>query len=446
MKRSYSTVNSCYACQPLGAVMAFRGVEKSMTLLHGSQGCSTYIRLHLCHHFKEPLDVASSSLNEKEAVYGGAKNLKRGLKNVIEKYEPKMIGVATTCLAETIGDDVGYIINDFTVTHSPKTGIVWCSTPSFAGSHLDGFSLATLSLVENFAKKTRANNKVNLFTTAGLSCADVRYLKDIFKDFELGVIVLPDISDTFEAPYTKSLKKLPDGGTQLKEIKDTANSFAGISLGTAMNSTLAGDYLQNNYGVKNNRLSLPVGLRKTDTFFSLLSKISGNKIPAEIKKERGRLLDAYIDCHKHTFGVKVAIIGDQDIAAGLVSIAVETGLEPALIACGSGDKNFVKEVKYLTARLDRKPVILNPTDFETIHEHAKALGIQLLIGPSTASFISEEEGIPLIRIGFPVHDRFGAQRKLLAGYQGAIYLIDEITNTILEHGLKKPVKELKEYV
>ena len=84
----------------MGSIIAFKGIANSMTLLHGSQGCSTYMRLHLVHHFREPVDVGSSALSERGAVYGGAANLKKGLKNIIQGYNPTVIGVATTCLAE----------------------------------------------------------------------------------------------------------------------------------------------------------------------------------------------------------------------------------------------------------------------------------------------------------------------------------------------------------
>ena len=56
------TRNACVVCSPLGATLAFAGIERGMTLLHGSQGCATYIRRYAISHFREPLDVASSSL------------------------------------------------------------------------------------------------------------------------------------------------------------------------------------------------------------------------------------------------------------------------------------------------------------------------------------------------------------------------------------------------
>ena len=66
-----STTNACKLCKPLGACLAFRGIEGAVPFLHGSQGCATYMRRYIISHFREPMDIASSSLGEKHAIYGG---------------------------------------------------------------------------------------------------------------------------------------------------------------------------------------------------------------------------------------------------------------------------------------------------------------------------------------------------------------------------------------
>ncbi|MCQ1534452.1 nitrogenase associated protein N [Methanosarcina sp. KYL-1] len=158
-KRNYATVNPCVMCQPMGSALAFKGIENTMVLYHGSQGCSTYMRLHLAHHFREPVDIASSSLSEKGAVYGGRENLKKGLRNVINRYSPKVIGVATTCLAETIGDDVPAIIREFKeeegIGDDPEKDIIIIpvSTPSYGDSHVSGYIKALDAVVRKFAEK-----------------------------------------------------------------------------------------------------------------------------------------------------------------------------------------------------------------------------------------------------------------------------------------------------
>src|ERR1019366_8763110 len=103
-----STRNPCKACAPLGAALVVRGVEGALPFLHGSQGCATYMRRYIISHFKEPMDIAASNFSETTAIFGGADNLRIGLSNVSEQYHPSLIGVATTCLCETIGEDVGY--------------------------------------------------------------------------------------------------------------------------------------------------------------------------------------------------------------------------------------------------------------------------------------------------------------------------------------------------
>ena len=105
-KNFTSTRNACKLCTPLGACLAFRGVEGCIPFLHGSQGCSTYIRRYLISHFREPIDIASSNFHEESAIFGGSKNFTQGALNVTRQYQPQLIGAATTCLAETIGEDM----------------------------------------------------------------------------------------------------------------------------------------------------------------------------------------------------------------------------------------------------------------------------------------------------------------------------------------------------
>ena len=84
-----------------------------MPLIHGSQGCSTYIRRYVISHFREPIDIASSNFDESSAIFGGGDNLKKALDNVTRQYRPEAIGIATTCLSETIGDDVRLYLDQY---------------------------------------------------------------------------------------------------------------------------------------------------------------------------------------------------------------------------------------------------------------------------------------------------------------------------------------------
>jgi nitrogenase molybdenum-iron protein alpha/beta subunit len=94
-----ATRNACKLCTPLGAALVFKGIRGAVPLLHGSQGCATYIRRYLISHYREPIDIACSNFSEQTAIFGGGANLKIALDNIRRQYDPELIGVATTCLS-----------------------------------------------------------------------------------------------------------------------------------------------------------------------------------------------------------------------------------------------------------------------------------------------------------------------------------------------------------
>ena len=75
-RKKAMSVNPLKASQPVGGSLATLGFDRAMPMLHGSQGCSTYIRRYLISHFREPMDIASSNFHEDSAIFGGSKNFR----------------------------------------------------------------------------------------------------------------------------------------------------------------------------------------------------------------------------------------------------------------------------------------------------------------------------------------------------------------------------------
>ena len=429
-----STTNACKMCTPMGASLAFRGVRGAMPFLHGSQGCATYMRRYIISHFREPVDIASSSLGEKHAVFGGGPNLKKGILNVHDKYCPEVIGIASTCLTETIGDDLKLIteefIRDFSDLDLPH--IVTVSTPSYSGTHLNGWKLATRSLVKKFAGSSAglsAEGKINFFPNF-LSPADLRHLKGIFREYNVKGIILPDISDTLDSPSWEEYTNLPPGGTPVEEISMCSNALGSIELGYFNKGESAGEYLEEEFSVKNYRIDPPVGLRGTDRLLCSIEEITGEKRPAVLENERGRLLDAMVDGHKYINGKRALVYGDEDFVASMVSFLAETGVRPVIAGTG-GKADLKNRLEKICSGLCDTPLVFEDADFDTIEKAALEADIDLVIGNSKGYKISKKIGVPLIRAGFPVHDRFGSQRILHIGYGGALSLLDSIINTVL---------------
>ncbi|HIJ79805.1 MAG: nitrogenase [Desulfobulbaceae bacterium] len=431
-----STTNACKLCKPLGACLAFRGVEGTVPFLHGSQGCATYMRRYVISHFNEPIDIASSSLGEKHAVYGGGPNLKLGLNNVTQKYNPQLIGIATTCLTETIGDDVGGLLDEYRREFGGRRGaplLVNVATPSYSGTHMEGFHAAVHALASQLARGGARTEAVNLLP-GFVSPADLRHLKELVAAFNLECTVLPDISDTLDGEALADYPLIPEGGTKIKDIRAMGRARATIEFGYTLDEQIAaGRFLAETFAVPLYRLGTPIGLRETDRLCKRLSELSGQALPARYASARGRLVDAMVDGHKYLFGKKAVLYGEEDLVVGLVSFLAEIGVQPVLCATGGRSGNFARAVAEAVAETGLPaPEAHEGMDFFDISEQARTLAPDLIIGHSKGYPLARELDIPLLRVGFPIHDRVGGQRILHVGYQGAQQLFDLIANAMIE--------------
>ncbi len=429
-----STRNACKLCTPLGACLAFRGVEGCIPFLHGSQGCSTYIRRYLISHFREPIDIASSNFHEESAIFGGSSNFTQGALNILRQYQPQLIGAATTCLAETIGENMPQLMREV----KEKLGdqltapVVYVSTASYRGTHIDGFHSAVRELVAQLAVGGGKSNCVALFPGM-VSAADLRYLKEILSDFTLPFTLLPDYSETMDGATWSEYEKLQSGGTKVSAIRELGMVRAAIEFGRVLTGTpTAGTVLHDKFAIPHRLLGLPIGIRESDAFFAALEEASGSRTPMKHQRERGRLVDSYIDGHKYCFEKRAIVYGEEDMVIGLTSFLCEIGVTPVLCASGGKSRKFEKCLRAAVPELPAGTRVEEGFDFAEMDEAAPALKPDFLLGNSKGYSLARKSGIPLIRVGFPIHDRIGGQRVLHLGYRGAQELFDRIVNALLD--------------
>ena len=431
--RSVATQNACKLCAPLGASLAIRGIEGAIPILHGSQGCATYIRRYMISHYREPLDVASSSFDESAAVFGGERNLIDGIANVQSKYHPSVVGVATTCLAETMGEDVRMYLSG--AKRSGKidgSPVFHVSTPSYAGTHVDGFFATLYAMAETFAEHTEQTEDVVIFSNM-LSPADLRYLKDLLREFGAHGNVIPDYSDTLDGPTWTEYQAIPEGGTPLPALRALGNAKAALELSLSQPSDRSpASFLNAKFGVVKHALPVPIGIRATDKLFGALQEITGHAMPLVHAGERARLLDAYVDGHKAVFGKRAVVYGDPDMVAGMCSFLAEIGIYPVVAASGTRTGRMKEIIEKSVEDPSFHPeTVCEDTDFVYLEEMAAAHKADLLVGNSKGYGIAKRLQIPLVRVGFPIHDRLGGSRILHIGYRGAQQLFDTIANALI---------------
>jgi nitrogenase molybdenum-iron protein NifN len=418
-----ATTNPCRLCAPLGAALVFKGTEGAITLLHGSQGCATYIRRYLISHFREPVDIASSSFSEESVVFGGGDNLRQAIKNVIAQYTPSLIGIASTCLSETIGDDPAQHLD----TPGPADPvIVTVSTASYRGCHTDGYRAAVKALLCAMVEPAHAGHSGVALVPGMLSPADIRYVKEILAGMDIAHTVVADYSDTLDGGSWEGYQPLPPGGTPLAALRTLAGS------------QVVFDWSGGGAGILGERFGLPIiatppplGIEATDQWIADISKCGGGRLPGTHAAERLRLIDAYVDGHKYLSGKRVFIYSEAPLAAALARFCREIGIIPALVACPEAPATLRGMLDAGTP-VDGQATVAGDLDFDRLQILLQDIPCDLVIGNSKCAAIARSFKTPYVRVGFPVHDRFGASRLMHVGYRGAQQLFDRIVNALLE--------------
>lgn len=430
-KRDGLKVNPAKTCQPVGAMYAALGIHRCLPHSHGSQGCCSYHRMHLTRHYRDPIIASTSSFTEGACVFGGKSNLKKGLENVFQIYNPDVVAINTTCLSETIGDDIGEIIKSSDVPEG-KT-VIYANTPSYQGSHVTGFSNMCKAMVTHLAEKQEDKKSKGINILPGyVEPSDMIEIKRITEMLKVPYIMFPDTSGVVATPNTGKYKMYPDGGTKVSDIKKSGNAVATIALGK-FSSEAAAFELEKRCDVTPYVMKEPIGIKATDAFVMKLLELNGGIIPQALEFERGQLVDLMVDIHNHYHGKKVALFGDPDMLLAMTEFVIDLGLIPTIVLTGTPGKAFEKEIQGMfdAAGLTASKVMAEE-DLFTLHQLIKDEPVDLIMGNTYGKYIARAENIPLVRMGWPILDRVGHQYFPLVGYKGAIRIIEKISTALLD--------------
>jgi len=381
--RDSLTVNPAKACQPLGAVYVANGFHKTLSFVHGSQGCVAYYRSHFSRHFKEPTSCVSSSMTEDAAVFGGLNNMVDGLANAYNLYKPDMIAVSTTCMAEVIGDD----LNAFIKTSKEKGSVPAEFDVPFA--HTPAFGV-----------------KVN---------------------------VLCDPSGSWSTP-TDGEFRMYEGGTTKEEVIAGLHAKATIVFQEYCCEKTSKYIAEKGQEVV--VLNAPVGVAGTDEFLMAISRLTGKPIPAELELERGLLVDAMADSQAHLHGKRYALYGDPDQMIGYAQFLLELGAEPAHVLATNGTETWAAKVQAL---FDSSPYgagckVYPKRDLWHMRSLLFTEPVDFLIGNTYGKYLERDTGTPLVRMVFPIFDRHHYHRFPTWGYEGGmrvlVNLLDEFFETL----------------
>jgi nitrogenase molybdenum-iron protein beta chain len=431
-ERKALMINPAKTCQPIGAMYAALGIKGCLPHSHGSQGCCAYHRSALTRHYKEPISASTSSFTEGASVFGGQANLMQAINNIFNVYDPEVIAVHTTCLSETIGDDLPQIFKKAVTEKKVPEGktLVGAPTPSYVGSHVTGFSNMVKAMADLATKGEKKNGKVNIIPGWVEPC-DMEEIKRMAASIGIDYTMFPDTSGVVNGPLTGKYKMFPDAGTPIDDIKDSGNAIGTLALGDWCSADAA-RLLDSKCKVPCSVLDMPFGLKATDRFVDALRTIGGTSVSDEITKERGQLVDLISDMHQYFYKKRVAIFGDPDQLISMVEFLVTVDMVPAYVVTGTPGKKFEKRIKEICADTGTEVKVKAHGDMFLMHQWIKNEGVDLLIGNTYGKYIARDEDIPFIRWGFPILDRQGHQYFPTVGYKGGLRMLEKILNCILD--------------
>ena len=433
-ERKALMVNPAKTCQPIGAMYASLGIHGCLPHSHGSQGCYAYHRSTLTRHFKEPVMAATSAFTEGASVFGGQANLLQAIDNIFTVYEPEVIAVHTTCLSETIGDDIPQIVSKAASNGKIPTGkyVFHANTPSYVGSHVTGYANMAKAMVDYFSERNGSKNKAINLIPGFVEPSDMAEIKRLAGLLDIESIMFPDTSKVLNGPLTGKFKMFPDGGITIEQLKQTGGSSGSIALGE-IGAGAAARALDAKCKVPCQVVNLPIGLHDTDIFIDTLRRMAAINVPDEIDLERGQLVDAISDWHQYFHGKRVALVGDPDQLLSLTRFLVALDMQPVHIVTGSpAGKKYKAALEEATAEVPDEVNLAVPGDMFLLHQWIKKAPVDLIMGNTYCKYIARDEDIPYVRFGFPILDRMGHSYFSCMGYRGGLRLVEKMLDALLD--------------
>ncbi|PKU21902.1 nitrogenase iron-molybdenum cofactor biosynthesis protein NifN [Telmatospirillum siberiense] len=423
--RKSLTINPLKMSQPLGGAMAFMGVDSCMPLLHGSQGCTAFGMVLLVRHFREAIPFQTTAMNEVTTILGGLDNLEQACVNIHKRTQCRVIGICTTGLTETRGEDLAGDIRLIRQRHPELDGValVAVPTPDFSGALQTGWAKAVTAMVEQLVQPASGSvaGQVNILAGSHLTPGDIEEIREMVEAFGLEPIILPDLSGSLDGHVPDHYVGTTYGGTTVEDIRAMGASVHTIAIGRQMGP--AAEALAAKAGVPFTVLDRLTGLVAVDAFVRLLQKISGRGAPPKVRRQRSQLQDAMLDGHFSFGRTKVALAAEPDLLFSLSAFLAEMGGEvvTAVTSVESPVLDLVPAARVVVGDMD---------DFE---RSAAEQGAALLMTHSHGRMVAHRLGVPLFRVGFPMFDRLGAAHQRTVGYKGTRDLIFALGNLLIEH-------------
>jgi len=424
------SVSPLKVSQPVGAALAFLGLRGAIPLMHGSQGCTAFAKVFFVRHFREPIPLQTTAMDQVSAVMGADGSIIEALATICKKSNPEVIGLVSTGLSEAQGCDLRGSVKNFRAQHPEFEGtrVISVNTPDFAGCFETGYASALLALIRDAEPKPLIRPRsdvVNVLAPSMLTPGDLEEIEDTLLQFGFASRIVPNLGGSLGGELTDvDFSPVTLDGTAVSELKALGDARATVVIGSSLRK--CGEWLQEAVQVPTLFCPHLHSLAKVDELIGFLLGLSGRASPpASIARQRRQLTDAMLDTHFVLGQRRLAIGADADLLLALTDLGQSVGCEVVAAVTPSRGEAL--------AALPVERVQIG--DLEDLENGARASTAQLLFGSSHAAETARRLGIPLVRAGFPLYDSIGAYARRWVGYRGVRQVLFDVANVVHGEGL-----------
>ena len=419
-RQSAVCANPLYPCAMTGAASALAGISDMGVIIHGSSGCYYYADMAV------PDTLQSTFIVQDEVIFGSAERLTEIVESVSKLYNK--IAVINTCVPSVMGEDIKVILADYDT--------ICVDAPGFIGYFDEGWRLAVRELADSIpinnsntnknapltdlSKDSKGNIRVNIDGVCSMDPFHKGSLIEATRLLNLCGLKTAAVfcHDTYESithpsPYSVSVN--PD-----YNCADVMNRRLNADARNSTGSLLGPDNVLKTFEELSDRLT-----GTDDAGIDIdISKIESEcEETDEILTKEG---DRYLRRHDPP------------------RVAVYSTYAYTEFACDMIANYMDGEIVHAAARNNPPDSDLNGGENPyniggicTLHQIKEILykkDFDLIIGSSFEHAAFPDSAF--VGLTFPIRHRKMLYDRPVAGIQGALYLMDEISET-LENGAKK---------
>ncbi|MHB1042857.1 MAG: nitrogenase iron-molybdenum cofactor biosynthesis protein NifE [Eubacteriales bacterium] len=396
------------ACVYCGARVVLNPITDAIHLVHGPIGCASYtwdIRGALSSGSEMYRSSFSTDLKEEDVIFGGEKKLARAIDQLVDKYNPALIFVYSTCIVGVIGDDLEAVCGAAAKKH--RIEIIPVQSSGFTGNKSAGYRAACDALIRLIGPEKRV-------------CEDKRlnYLGDFNLAGEVWIIkgYLKRIGVEMNVAFT--------GDSSLATLKNAAGASLNIVQCAGSMFYLA-NKMEELYGIPYLNISF-LGIQDTAESLRKIAGAFGGKEVLQkadelIKRETEKVMPAIRFYRNKLAGNKAAVyVGGGFKAISLIKQFREIGIDVVMIGTQTGRQ---EEYEVINDLVDDGTVVLDDANPSELEKFMVEKGANLLVGGVKERPLAYKLGVAFIDHN---HDR----KHPLSGFTGAVNFAEEVHSTV----------------